>query len=205
MKRHCLLLVLLATSAPCTSTSIGTDIAIQGQEEAPSSTNIIPTTTTTTVETNSPLPTTTLPAQHLEEAPQIPASAAAAAPITKQFQARQHTVATRTTSGVIITSTTIPPTPTPAPVATGSDGDDDDDDDDDEPGDTDSEEAPTSTVTITITSNRTTTIRPTVTVTSLFSSMDSTTSGASGRLEPWVSVDGPLGLPPFVVAMVRSD
>ncbi|KAI0857399.1 hypothetical protein F4860DRAFT_517851 [Xylaria cubensis] len=184
MKHHCLLLVLLATSAPCTST--GTDKAIQGQQ-APSSTNII-IITTTTVETNSPSSTTTtLLARHLEGAPQIPAPAAA--PIAKQFQARQHTVAARTTSsGVVITSTTTLPTPTPTPVlATGSDGDGDD-----EPGDTDtdSEEAPSSTVTITITSNRTTTIRPTVTVTSLFSSMDSTTSGASGRLEPWVSVDG---------------
>ncbi|KAI0190266.1 hypothetical protein EV127DRAFT_95752 [Xylaria flabelliformis] len=182
MKHHCLLLVLLATSAPCTST--GTDKAIQGQQ-APSSTNMI---ITTTVETNSPSSTTTtILARHHEGAPQIPAPAAA--PIAKQIQARQHTVAARmTTSGVVITSTTTLSTPTPTPVlATGSDGDGDD-----EPGDTDtdSKEAPSSTVTITITSNRTTTIRPTVTVTSLFSSMDSTTSGASGHLEPWVSVDG---------------
>ncbi|GAW11024.1 hypothetical protein ANO14919_003630 [Xylariales sp. No.14919] len=40
-----------------------------------------------------------------------------------------------------------------------------------------------STITITISRNRTTTIRPTVTVTSLFSSVGSTTSGASGRQE----------------------
>ncbi|KAI0554100.1 hypothetical protein F4679DRAFT_345320 [Xylaria curta] len=161
-----LLLALLATSATCTRT----DVEIQGQE-APSSANII-----TVVKANS-LSTTTLPARHYEEAPQIPAPA----PIAERFQERQHTVAARTTSAVIPSTTTLP-TPTPTPVATDSDGDG--------TSDTNSEDAPSSTVTITITSNRTTTIRPTVTVTSLFSSADSTTSGASGRLEPWVFADG---------------
>ncbi|KAI1739681.1 hypothetical protein F4680DRAFT_132921 [Xylaria scruposa] len=160
-----LLLALLATSATCTRTVV----EIQGQE-APSSTNII-----AVVKADSPS-TTTLPARHSEGAPRIPAPA----PVAKRFQARQHTVAARTTSAVI-TSTTTFPTPTPTPVATGSDGD--------ETSDTNSEDAPSSTVTITITSNRTTTIRPTVTVTSLFSSVDTTTSGASGRLEPWIFVD----------------
>ncbi|RYC56285.1 hypothetical protein CHU98_g9922 [Xylaria longipes] len=171
MKHHHLLLALLASYPPSTICA-NTAAEIQGQEapSAPSSTAII---ITITAEADNQF-TTTLQAQ-------IPAPV----PIAKRFQARQHIVAARTTSEVITSITTLPtPTPTPTP-ASSSDGDDIETSD----GDGDGDEAPSSTITITITSNRTTTIRPTVTVTSLFSSIVPTTSGASGRLESLVSVN----------------
>ncbi|KAI8954024.1 hypothetical protein F4801DRAFT_70253 [Xylaria longipes] len=173
MKHHHLLLALLASYPPSTICA-NTAAEIQGQEapSAPSSTAII---ITITAEADNQF-TTTLPAQ-------IPAPV----PIAKRFQARQHIVAARTTSEVITSITTLPtPTPTPTPASTSSsDGDNNETSD----GDGDGDEAPSSTITITITSNRTTTIRPTVTVTSLFSSIVPTTSGASGRLESLVSVN----------------
>ncbi|KAI0872059.1 hypothetical protein GGS24DRAFT_503174 [Hypoxylon argillaceum] len=83
--------------------------------------------------------------------------------------ARQHAVAARTTSPVPDSITALP---TPAPA---SDGD----------GVINNASVEnTSTTTITITSRSTTTIRPTLTITSLFSSIGPTTSGGSGRLEP---------------------
>ncbi|KAI0405432.1 hypothetical protein F4802DRAFT_597262 [Xylaria palmicola] len=81
---------------------------------------------------------------------------------TARVQVRQDTAATSTTADVSTSITTLPP-------STSSEDDDDG--------------AATSTMTITITSNRTTTIRPTVTVTSLFSPTTSATSGARGGLE----------------------
>ncbi|KAI0110428.1 hypothetical protein GGR51DRAFT_91141 [Nemania sp. FL0031] len=92
------------------------------------------------------------------------------------IQVRQHIVAARTTSPI---PTSITPLPSSTPA--GDDGDD--------TSNSGSAEN-TSTTTVTITSRSTTTIRPTLTITSLFSSISPSTSGASGRLEsllllPW--------------------
>ncbi|KAI1754248.1 hypothetical protein F4782DRAFT_47912 [Xylaria castorea] len=190
MRHHNLLLALLASCPICT-TRTNTAAEIQGQEASPSSTII-----TTTVEADDRFTTTTLPARHSAGATQIPV---AAAPIAKRFQARQNMVAA-TASGDITSIATLPPTPTPTPTATsisistggvssGGDGDNNETSDTNGEEEEEEEEAPSSTVTITITSNRTTTIRPTVTVTSLFSSIGSTTSGASGRLDPYLPVN----------------
>ncbi|KAI1121643.1 hypothetical protein F5Y10DRAFT_271888 [Nemania abortiva] len=86
------------------------------------------------------------------------------------IRARQHIVAARTTSPVPTSITELPTS------TSGGDGGD-------ETGSSGGAEN-TSTTTVTITSRSTTTIRPTLTITSLFSAISPSTSGANGRLEP---------------------
>ncbi|KAJ8114002.1 hypothetical protein ONZ43_g5011 [Nemania bipapillata] len=83
--------------------------------------------------------------------------------------ASQHIIAARTTSSVPILITTLPTPSSPSDAG--------------ETGSISSVEN-TSTTTITITSRSTTTIRPTLTITTLFSSIGPTTSGADRCLVP---------------------
>ncbi|KAI0444974.1 hypothetical protein F4803DRAFT_209762 [Xylaria telfairii] len=173
------LLVALLASYPAFTICTNTAAEIQGQEPAT-------ITRTAEAEADSQI-TTTLLVRHPEEEEeaQIPT----AAPVAKRFQARQYAVAARTTSEVITSIVTLP-TPTPIPTSTSAKGNDNETSTGGDGDETSDSETPSSTVTITITSNRTTTIRPTVTVTSLFSSVGSSTSGSSGRLEPHMFANG---------------
>ncbi|KAI0481780.1 hypothetical protein F4859DRAFT_434977 [Xylaria cf. heliscus] len=175
MKHHHPLLLALLTSHLPYTTSTNTAVELQGPIQE-SSSGAAPTITATSSESIATV---------LEVAAQP-------APIAARFQARQHGVAARTTSEVVTSITTLPtPTPTtPTSTSTDSSSSDDSSASETSGSDSASDEAPSSTITITVTSNRTTTIRPTVTVTSLFSSIGATTSGASGRVEPLVFVHG---------------
>ncbi|KAI0539000.1 hypothetical protein GGR58DRAFT_270583 [Xylaria digitata] len=175
------LLSVLASYPASTACEEGVTALVIGRE--PSS--IAGSTIAAPTSTASDLQFTMTTASPLETEPSL---AAPAPSLTNRR--RQHIIAARTISSPVTTLITTLPSPTPTPSTGGGDGT------------SDGSATGNSTIVITITRNRTTTIRPTVTVTSLFSSVIPTTSGASRcRAAPWASVSGLICILIFTVSL----